>query len=92
MKTESYGRNSVVVIIGGTFSLKTENSFDGVGPVVGKAGDLVVFDTGLYHGFCPPLTPTLNSAPEGSGGILRTYTSNPPLSLIARPIELRHAL
>ena len=42
------------------------------GPIKGTAGDLILFDTGLFHGYCPALAPTLGSAPEGSGGLLRT--------------------
>ena len=42
------------------------------GPIKGTAGDLILFDTALFHGYCPALAPTLGSAPEGSGGLLRT--------------------
>ena len=41
------------------------------GPVVGKAGDLLLFNTALYHGFGPPLAPYMASAPADSGGLLR---------------------
>ena len=42
-----------------------------VGPVVAKAGELVLFDTAMFHGYCPPMAPYIGSAPVGSGGLLR---------------------
>ena len=41
------------------------------GPLLGRAGDLVLFDTATFHGFCPGLAPSIASAPAGSDGILR---------------------
>ena len=41
------------------------------GPVNGKAGDLIIFDTSLFHCGCPALSPHVASAPEASEGLLR---------------------
>ena len=41
------------------------------GPIVAKAGELVLFDTALFHGYCPPMAPYIDSAPISSGGLLR---------------------